>query len=169
MLLFVKYTTSNDWIGCSFKPFRGHRFINLFSVLEKNIILLFERNKPIIKFLLKDIPKPYKYGSSVKVDGISDGILWNSIWQMPLMFTITRRNCHQYPANLIFVRYITCDNLMQSRIQSLFYIKLTINNSGFLYCGGNKFQLMLIFPDEFNKRTEFWLNSIWSIDKNFIS
>ena len=75
--------------------------------------------------------------------------------RMPLMFAITRRNCHQYAANLIFVRYITCDNLEQSRIQFLFYIKLIVNNSGFLYCGGNKFQLMLILPDEFNKRTEF--------------
>ena len=29
-----------------------------------------------------------------------------------------------------------------------------INNSGFLYNGGNKFQLMLIFQDEYNKRTD---------------
>ena len=29
-----------------------------FSVLEKNIILLFERNNPIITILLKDISKP---------------------------------------------------------------------------------------------------------------
>ena len=84
--------------------------------------------------------------------------------RMPLMFTITRRNCHQYAANLIFVWYITCDNLEQSRIQFLFYIKLIVNNSGFLYCGGNKFQLMLILPDEFNKRTEF----DWTVFEIFI-
>ena len=48
-----------------------------FSVLEKIIILLFERDKPIIKILLKDISKPYKCGSSVKVNGMSDGIFWN--------------------------------------------------------------------------------------------
>ena len=48
-------------------------------VLEKITILLFERNKPIIKILLKDISKQYKRGSSVKVDGISDGIIWSYI------------------------------------------------------------------------------------------
>ena len=36
-----------------------------FSVLEKITILLFERNTPIIKILLKDISKPYKCGLSV--------------------------------------------------------------------------------------------------------
>ena len=56
-----------------------------FSVLEKFTILLFEGNKPIIKILLKDISKPYNCGSSVKLNGISDAILWNF---MPLMFTI---------------------------------------------------------------------------------
>ena len=72
-----KTTGSNDWIGCNFKPSRGHTFMNL--VLEKITILLFERNKPIIKILLKDISKQYKRGSSVKVDGISDGIIWSYI------------------------------------------------------------------------------------------
>ena len=37
-----------------------------------------------------------------------------------------------------------------------------INNSGFLYNGGNKFQLMLIFQDEYNKRTDIWFNIIWN-------
>ena len=40
-------------------------------------------------------------------------------------------------------------------MESLFYIKLIIDNSGLLYSGGNKFQLMLILPDEYNKRTDF--------------
>ena len=30
-----------------------------------------------------------------------------------------------------------------------------INSSGFLHIGGNKFQLMLILPDEFIKRADF--------------
>ena len=46
-----------------------------FSVSEKITILLFEQS-----ILLKDISKPYKYGSSVKVNGISDGILRNFMW-----------------------------------------------------------------------------------------
>ena len=115
-------TTSNYWIGCNFKPLRGHTFMTVtkndqfcdlprplrvtnsadmwqilrppthatipipcvhhlydFFVLEKITILLFERNKPIIKILLKEISKPCKYGSSVKVNGILyfDAILWN--------------------------------------------------------------------------------------------
>ena len=52
-----------------------------FSVLEKITILLYEQNKPIIKILLKHISKPWNCGSSVKVNGISDGIFWNFIWQ----------------------------------------------------------------------------------------
>ena len=49
------------------------------SVLEKITILLFEQNKPIIKILLKDISNSYNCGLSVKVNGISDGILCNFI------------------------------------------------------------------------------------------
>ena len=52
-----------------------------FSVSEKITILLFEQNKPINKILLKDISKPGKCGSPVKVNGISDGILWNFVGQ----------------------------------------------------------------------------------------
>ena len=56
------------------------------SVLERNTILLFERNKPIIKIFLKDISKPHKCGSSVKINGISDGILFNFMWQKMLPY-----------------------------------------------------------------------------------
>ena len=46
-------------------------------VSENITILLFERNKSIIKILLKDTSKLQNCGSSVKVNGISDGILWD--------------------------------------------------------------------------------------------
>ena len=124
-------TTSNYWIGCNFKPLKGHTFMTATKndqfcdlprplrvtnsadmwqilrricrhvtnfktpttcdhpnsmctsfvwifVLEKITILLFEQNKPIIKILLKEISKPCKYGSSVKVNGI----LWNTLLEM---------------------------------------------------------------------------------------
>ena len=48
--------------------------MNFFFVLEKITILLFEKNKPIIKIFLKDTSKPLNYGWSVKVNGISDGV-----------------------------------------------------------------------------------------------
>ena len=52
-----------------------------FSALEKVIILLFEGNKLIIKIFLKEIYKTQKCGSPVKVNDISDGILWyNFMW-----------------------------------------------------------------------------------------
>ena len=50
--------------------------MNFFSVLEKISILLFERNKPIIKMFLKNTSKPENCGSSVTVNEIKDGILW---------------------------------------------------------------------------------------------
>ena len=46
----------------------------LFSALEKMTILLFEQNKPTTKVLFKDTFKPQKCGSSVKLNGISDGV-----------------------------------------------------------------------------------------------
>ena len=49
----------------------------IFFVSENITILLFERNKSIIKILLKDTSKLQNCGSSVKVNGISDGILWD--------------------------------------------------------------------------------------------
>ena len=42
-----------------------------------------------------------------------------------------------------------------------------INNSVFLYNGGYKFQLILILPDEFNEKNDFWLNGIWNNYKYF--
>ena len=42
---------------------------------------MFEQNKPVIKILLKSISKPYKCGSLLKVNSISDGIPWNFLWQ----------------------------------------------------------------------------------------
>ena len=36
--------------------------------------MLFEQNKLVIKILLKDTSKTLNYGSSVKVNGISDGV-----------------------------------------------------------------------------------------------
>ena len=48
--------------------------VKFFFVLEKITILLFERNKPIIKIFLKDTSKPLNCGWSVKVNGISDGV-----------------------------------------------------------------------------------------------
>ena len=35
-----------------------------------------------------------------------------------------------------------------------------INSNGFLYNDGNKFELILILPDEFNKKIAFRLSSI---------
>ena len=52
-----------------------------FSVPEKITILLFEQNKPINKILLTDISKSDKCGPPVKVNGISDGTLWNFVRQ----------------------------------------------------------------------------------------
>ena len=52
-----------------------------FFVLEKTTIMLLERDKPVIKTLRKDVSKPYECGSSVKVNGISDGTLWNFMWR----------------------------------------------------------------------------------------
>ena len=43
-----------------------------------------------------------------------------------------------------------------------------INSSGFLYNGGNKFQLILILPDEFNKRTDFY-GTVFEIIMNISS
>ena len=51
-----------------------------FPVLEKYTILLFERNKPIIKIPFTDTSKPYNCGSSVKVNSINDDILLNFKW-----------------------------------------------------------------------------------------
>lgn len=51
--------------------------ISIFSVLEKIITLLFEQNKPNIKILLKDTSALYHSESSVEVNSISYGILWN--------------------------------------------------------------------------------------------
>ena len=44
-----------------------------------------------------------------------------------------------------------------------------INSSVFLYNGRNKFQFKLIFTNEFNKKTNFWLNSNWNNYKHFSS
>ena len=52
-----------------------------FSVLEKISILLFERNKPIIKILFKDTFELCNCGSSVKVNRISDSTLWIFVWK----------------------------------------------------------------------------------------
>ena len=42
---------------------------------------MFEQNKPINKILLTDISKSDKCGPPVKVNGISDGTLWNFVRQ----------------------------------------------------------------------------------------
>ena len=42
------------------------------------------------------------------------------------------------------------------------------NSGGFLYNGDKKFQLMLILPHEFNKRTYFWL-TVFEIVRNINS
>ena len=55
-----------------------------FSVLEKITILLFERNKPIIKTLLEDT-------SRLSVNSISDGIGWNFIWQNAINVYYTKK------------------------------------------------------------------------------
>ena len=70
-------TASSDWIGCRFNRFRGHV---LMTATRKEILLL-EWNKPIIKILVTDLSKPYKCGSTVKVNVISHGILRNFMWQ----------------------------------------------------------------------------------------
>ena len=75
-----------------------------FSVLEKITILMFGRNKPIIKIMLKDISMLYKCGSSVKVNDMSYNILWNFMWQNAAkVYIISRRNWYLYAANLIFI------------------------------------------------------------------
>ena len=57
-----------------------------FSVSEKITILLFEQNKPVNKILLKDISKPDKCGPPVKVNGISDGTIWNFVGQNAVIY-----------------------------------------------------------------------------------
>ena len=47
--------------------------------------------------------------------------------------------------------------------------KVNDNNSGFIYNGGYKSQLMLILQDDINKRTDFWFNNIWNNYEHFIS
>ena len=54
--------------------------MNFFSDFEKITIMWFKQNKPIIKIMLNDTsksPKLQNSGSLVKVNSISDGILWN--------------------------------------------------------------------------------------------
>ena len=65
----------NVWL---YGPFRVSCDMNFFLFLEKTIILLFEQS--IIKILLKHTSKPKCCGSSVKVNSISDCILWNFLW-----------------------------------------------------------------------------------------
>ena len=75
-----------------------------FSVLEKITILLFERNKLIIKTLLKDISR-----LSVRVNSISDGIRWNFIWQNAINVYYTKKKLPPVCQIFYFIKFrVTC-------------------------------------------------------------
>ena len=84
------------WTLYLYGPLCVYRDTNFFFVLEKITILLFERNKPIIKILLKDFSKRYNCGSLVKVNALVTAHSGISCEAMSLVFTIPRRNYHQY-------------------------------------------------------------------------
>ena len=47
-------------------------------------------------------------------------------------------------------------NSEQSRIQCLVYLLQIINSCDYIPCNGIKCQMMLLLPNQFNKRTDFW-------------
>ena len=50
---------------------------------------------------------------------------------------------------------LTRDNFKQSRIQCIFYLLQMINSSGLHTDNDNKCQLMMVLPNQLNKRTDF--------------
>ena len=59
-----------------------------------------------------------------------------------------------YAANLIFMWYLV--TTWSNQEFSVCFISMqVINSGGFPYNCGNKFQLMQLLPDEFNKRADF--------------
>ena len=76
----------------------------IFFCFRKNYHPVVWTKKPTIKMMFKDTSKPYNCGSSVKVNTISDGTLWNFMWNNATnSYYIQRRNCHHLLLFVIFL------------------------------------------------------------------